>query len=77
MPKKRLSLHVSDPFSRVKKTHLSINTTQAAVKAPDELQRELMMLEYMSKLKQESDDKRPNGGKQKTCAKDNKCENMI
>ena len=63
---------LATPCPELKKPRLSIDTTAATVKAPDELQRELMMLEYMSKMKQENDDRRPDGGKQKTCAKDNK-----
>ena len=60
------------PCPELKKPHFSIDTTAATVKALDELQRELMMLEYMSRMKQESDDRRPDGGKQKTRAKDSK-----
>ena len=37
----------------------SINTAKAGVKAPDELQKDLTMLEYMSELKWETDDRRP------------------
>ena len=60
------------PCPESKKSHLSIDNTEAAVKAPDELQRELMMLEDMSKPKRETDDRKPDGGNQKTSAKDNK-----
>ena len=63
---------LATPCPELTKPRLSIDTTAATVKAPDELQRELIMLEYMSKLKRETDVKRPDGGKQKTCAKDNK-----
>lgn len=63
---------LATPCPELKKPPLSIDASEAAVKAPDELQRELMMLEYMSKLKRKSDDRKPEGGKQKTCANDNK-----
>ena len=63
---------LATPCPELKKSPWSIDTIGAAVKAPDELQRELMMLEYMSKLKRDTGERRPDGGKQKTCAKDNK-----
>lgn len=56
----------------LRKPLLSIDTTEAAAKPPDELQRELTMLEHMSKMKLETNNRRPEGGKQRTCAKDNK-----
>ena len=63
---------LATPCLESKRPYLSIDTTEAAVEAPDELQRELMMLEHMSKMKLETDDRRPDGGKHRTCAKDNK-----
>ena len=63
---------LATPCLELKRPQLSIDTTEAAVKAPDELQRELTMLEHMSTMKLETDDRMLDGGKQKTCPKDNK-----
>ncbi len=41
------------------KWHSCINTTQAAVKATDEPQRDLRMLEYLSELKRKTEVTRP------------------
>lgn len=54
---------LATPCPWSKKPRLSIDTIEAAVKATDELQNELMMLERMSELKRETEDRRPDGGK--------------
>ena len=50
---------LATPCPDFNKSRSSINTAEAAVKAPDELQRDLTMLEYMSELKREIDDRKP------------------
>ena len=52
---------LATPCPESKKSYSSINATEAAVKAPDELQRDLMMQEFVSQLKRKTDDRRPEG----------------
>ena len=64
---------LATPCPELNKSRSSINMAEAGAKAPDELQRDLTMLEYMSEMKRETDDSRPEGrNPQNTRMEDNK-----
>ena len=56
MSLQRVSIHVSKPFRATFELSLLIFFAQAAVKVPDEIHRDLVLLQCMCELKKKSED---------------------